>query len=117
MPVDCRATLTRLVVVLRRLQRDVVAEPLRLLVRVGVAADVDEERGVVDGRPVVVVEADALGEPQRDEALPQHVLHRLTEAEVDAERERGDELGQPNRAPISKVAHSSPRIDAASASS
>ena len=33
----------RLVLVLRRLQRDVVAEPLRLLVRVGVAADVDQQ--------------------------------------------------------------------------
>ena len=37
-----------------------------------------------------------LGETQRDEALPQHVLHRLTEAEIDPERQRGDELGQPN---------------------
>ena len=42
--------LRELVVVLGRLQRDVVAEPLRLLVRVGVAADVDEQRRVVDGR-------------------------------------------------------------------
>ena len=40
-----------LVVVLARLQRDVVAEPLRLLVRVGVAADVDQQRRVVDDRP------------------------------------------------------------------
>ena len=70
------------------LQRDVVAEPLGLLVRVGVAADVDEQRGVVDDRALVLVEPDALGEPQRDQALPQHVLHRLPEAEVDAERER-----------------------------
>ena len=37
-------------VVLVRLQRDVVAEPLRLLVRVRVAPDVDEQRGVVDDR-------------------------------------------------------------------
>ena len=40
----------RLVVVLDRLQRDVVPEPLGLLVGVGVAADVDEQRGVVDDR-------------------------------------------------------------------
>ena len=43
-----RPQAAQLVVVLGRLQRDVVAEPLRLLVRVGVAADVDEQRGVVD---------------------------------------------------------------------
>ena len=42
-----------LVVVLRRLQVDVVAEPLRLLVGVGVAADADQQRRVVDAGPVV----------------------------------------------------------------
>ena len=45
----CRQA-ARLVVVLVRLQRDVVAEPLRLLVGVGVAADVDQQRRVVDDR-------------------------------------------------------------------
>ena len=40
-----------LVVVLRRLEVDVVAEPLRLLVGVGVTADVDQQRRVVDARP------------------------------------------------------------------
>ena len=63
---------------------------------VGVAADVDEQRGVVDDRALLLVEPDALGQPQRDQALPQHVLHRLPEAEVDAERERGHQLRQPN---------------------
>ena len=86
--------------VLVRLQRDVVAEPLRLLVRVCVAADVDEQRRVVDGRPRLVVEAEPLGDAQRDQALAQHVLHRLAEAEVDPERERRDELGQPNGRPF-----------------
>ena len=44
-----------LVVVLGRLQRDVVAEPLRLLMRVGVAADVDQQRRVVDAAALLVV--------------------------------------------------------------
>ena len=42
---ECR----RLVVELHRLGGDVVAEPVGLLVGVGVAADVDQEGGVVDG--------------------------------------------------------------------
>ena len=45
------ATLNGSASVLGRLQRDVVAEPVRLLVRVGVAADVHQQRRVVDRRP------------------------------------------------------------------
>ena len=90
------------------LQRDVVAEPLGLLVGVGVAADVDQQRRVVDDRPLLLVEADPLGQPQRDQALAQHVLHRLPEAEVDAERERRDELGQANRLAVCVGRHADP---------
>ena len=96
MPVGGHPQAPRLVVVLDRLQGDVVAEPLRLLVGVRVAADVDEQRGVVDDGALLLVEPERLGQPQRDQALPQHVLHRLPEAEVDAERERGDQLRQPD---------------------
>ncbi len=87
------------------LQPDVVAEPLRLLVRVGVAADVDEQRGVVDDRPLLLVEPDALGEPERDQALAEDMLHRLPEAEIDPERERGDELRQPDLRATSLARH------------
>src|SRR5260370_188554 len=66
-----------------RLLLDIVGEPFRLLVRVGVTPDVDEQRGVVDDRALFFVEADTLGEPQGDQALSQHVLHRLAETEVD----------------------------------
>ena len=59
-----------LVVVLDRLQSDVVAEPLGLLVGVGVAADVDEQGGVVDDGALLLVQPDCLGQPQRDQALP-----------------------------------------------
>ena len=86
-------------------RRDVVAEPLRLLVRVGVAADVDEQRRVVDDRALLLVEPEALREAQRDQALPQHVLHRLAEAEVDTERERGQQLRQADLRAIPIVAH------------
>ena len=79
----------RLVVVLDRLEGDVIAEPLGLLVRVRMAADVDEQSRVVDDRPLLLVQPEPLGEPQRDQALSQHMLHRLPEAEVDPERERG----------------------------
>ena len=104
-PAAVGAQARQLVVVLARLQRDVVAEPLRLLVGVGVAADVDEQRRVVDDRPRLLVEPEPLGEPQRDQALPQDVLHRLPETEVDAERERGDQLGQPHAVAIGFPGH------------
>ena len=44
-----------LVVVLAGLELDVVAEPLGLLVRVDVAADVDQQGRVVHDRPLVIV--------------------------------------------------------------
>ena len=71
---DARAAVE---VVLDRLQGDVVAEPLGLLVRIGVTADVDQQRRVVDGRAFLVVEPDPLGEAKCDQALAQDVLHRL----------------------------------------
>ena len=93
-PRGCCAETAQLVLVLRRLERDVVAEPLRLLVGIGVAPDVHEERGVVHDCALLVVEPDPLRDPEGDEALAEHVLHRLPEPEIDAERQRGDELGQ-----------------------
>ena len=98
-----------LVVVLGRLQRDVIAEPPRLLVRVGMTADVDEQSRVVDDRPRLLVKPDPLAKPQRDQALAQHVLHWLPETEVDPERKRRDELSQPNMRAISLASHT-PRL-------
>jgi hypothetical protein len=51
--------------------------------------------GVVDDRPLLLVEPDPLGQPQRDQALAEDVLHRLPEAEVDAQREGRHQLGPP----------------------
>ena len=51
---------------------------------VGMAADVHQQRGVVDGGAVLLIEPGELGQPERDQALPQHVLHRLAEAQIHA---------------------------------
>src|SRR5262249_15754030 len=75
-------------------ERDVVAEPFSLLVGVRVAADVYEQGRVVDHDAVTLIEANALGHPQRDQALPQAVLHRLPETKIDAQRQCRDQLGQ-----------------------
>ena len=96
------------VLVLDRFERDVVAEPLGLLVRVGVAADPDQQCGVVDDSAGLLVQADPLGQPQGDQALAQDVLHRLAEAEVDAQRERCDQLGQANRLAVCLGRHDRP---------
>ena len=112
-PVDDLRDAERLELVLRRLEPDVVAEPLRLLVRVGVATDVHQQRGVVDRRPVVLAEADLLAESECDHALAEDVLHRLTEAEIDAERESSDELGEPNPRAFIPLHHRAERTSAA----
>ena len=101
-----RTKAAELVVVLGRLQCDVVAEPLRLLVGVDMAADVDEQSGVVHRCALLLVQPDALRQSESDQALPQDVLHRLTEAQIDAERERGDELREADlRAPLRRFLH------------
>ena len=41
-----------------------------------------------------LIKGEELGHPQRDESLPQDVLHRLPEPKICAERDRGNELGQ-----------------------
>ena len=78
----------------------VVAEPLCLLVGVDVAADVRQERGVVEHRPLLLIELEPVTEPQGNEALSKHVLHRLAEPEVGTERQDRHELGEPHAAPV-----------------
>jgi hypothetical protein len=68
--------------VLARLRRDVVAEPFRLLIGIGVASDVDEQGGVVDDRALLVVEANEVSQAERDHALTEHVFHGLAKAQV-----------------------------------
>ena len=104
-PHRSRAQSTHLAVVLGRLQRDVVAEPFRLLMRIRVARDVDEERGVVHGPAHLLVETEPFGDTQRDQALAEHVLHRLAKAEIDAERKRRDQLCQADLGTIRIAGH------------
>jgi len=91
---DSAASASQPVVVLCRLQGDVVPEPLRLLVRVGVTANVDQERRVVHSRTFGLAEPHTLRDPQRDEALAQDVLHGLSEPKVDTERKRRNQFGK-----------------------
>ena len=51
---------------------------------------------VVQGGAPVGLDADVLAERGRDAPGPQHVVHRLAEAEVGGEREGADEVGQPD---------------------
>jgi hypothetical protein len=92
------ARIVQLVLVLVGLDGEVVPEPLGLLVRVGVTADVHEQRRVVDDDLVLVGQPELICEPEGDQALAEHVLHRLPEPEVDPEGQRGHELRQPDLA-------------------
>ena len=103
----------RLVEVLGGSEPDVISKPLRLLVRVGVTTDVHQQCGVVDRAAVVLAEPGLLAEAERDDALSEHVFHRLSEAEVDAEGEGGDELGEPNRRAVAPLHHRAERTSAA----
>jgi len=76
------------------LQRHVVAEPLRLLVGVDMTSHPGQQGRVVHDLPVSLVQAHPLGQPQRDQALAQDVLHRLAHAQVGAERQDAEQFCQ-----------------------
>ncbi|HEY7420391.1 MAG TPA: hypothetical protein VH541_00145 [Gaiellaceae bacterium] len=73
------------------------------------AANADEQPGVVDGRALRIVEPDPLGQSQRDQAFAQNVFHRLAEAKIDAERQRRYELREANLGHGSTMDHRAPR--------
>jgi hypothetical protein len=91
--------------VLAGFEGDVVAEPFGLLMRVGVTPDVDQQRGVVHRRPVWLTQSRLIGQPQRDQALAQDMLHRLAKPQVHAQRQRRDQLGQPDSRLASHPSH------------
>ena len=72
--------------------RDVVAEPARVLLRVRVTADPHEQRRVVDRRLLLPAETEPVRQPARNDRRPEHVLGRLTQAEVDRHRQSGEHL-------------------------
>ena len=49
------------------------------------AADPGDQRSEVHSLQVSGAQTDVLAQPQRDEALSEHVFHRLAHAEVDSE--------------------------------
>ena len=71
---------------------DVVAEEVRELLGVGMAADPGEQAAVVGGLAGLRIRAEEVREAHRDDAGPQHVLEREAEPEVDRERQGGDQL-------------------------
>ena len=77
------------------LERDVVAEPGRLLGRVGVAVHVHQQTEVVGGLPVGRRGAGQVGQAQRDDGLAHAVLHRLAQPEVGGVGQRRDQLRDP----------------------
>jgi hypothetical protein len=87
------------------LEGDVVTKPLSLLVGVREAAHPGEQSGVIEDLPRRLVETEALTESQRDQALTQHVLHRLPQPQVGPQRQRRDQLGQSHRGSRIRVVH------------
>jgi hypothetical protein len=78
------------------LDADVVSEPHRLLVRIGVAVHAVEQTRVVRRDPVVDCGANAIRQAQRQPRAPDRVLHRQPAAEVGGERQRSHQLGDPD---------------------
>ena len=78
------------------LQFEIVAEPFRLLVGIDVTPDPRQQCRVVHDDAVRHVDTHPIGQPNRDQALAQHVLHRQTHAKIRSERQRGQQLRQPH---------------------
>src|SRR5262249_4542215 len=76
------------------LDRQFIAEPLGLLICIGVAAHPRQQSGVVQDRALRLVQTQMLGQAQGYETGPHHVLHRLTQTEVGTERQESDQFGK-----------------------
>jgi len=87
------------------LERQLVAEPLGLLVGVDVASHPCQERRVVHDLAVRRVEAHVVGQAQGDEGLAQHVLHGLAHAQIGGQRQHGQELSQANARRWNELRH------------
>jgi hypothetical protein len=84
---------------------NVIAEPLGLLVCVGVAVDIGEQPGVVGRDAVGLANADSLADAQGDHRLAQAVLHRLATTEIGGEGKGRHELREPDTAPVATTGH------------
>ena len=72
----------------------VIAEPLGLLIGIGVAAHPRQQSRVVQDAALRLVQTQVIGHPQREQASPHHVLHRLTQTKVRTQRQQSDQLGK-----------------------
>jgi hypothetical protein len=72
-------------------ERDIVAEQLRQLERLP-RTDQGQQGHPISLGTLLLLEAEVIGEPQRDETGAQHVLHRLAERQVGREGEGGHQL-------------------------
>ena len=64
-----------------------------------------EKAGLHAFRERLLAEPRVISQPQRDQALAQHVLHRLPEPQVDTERQRRDQFGQPGAGTAGTLSH------------
>lgn len=77
-------------------ERDVVAEHPCQFVGVRVTSDPGHQVRVEDDVPLVGAQLHPVGHARGDHRRAQHVLHRLTETQIDREGQRGDQL-RPSR--------------------
>ena len=75
---------------------DVVTEEERRLVAVDRAPDVGQDADVVEGGQVVRVQAQPLAQAHADPRRAEHVLGRLPETEVGGQRERDQQVREPD---------------------
>ena len=87
------------------LEGEVVPEPFRLFMSVHVTTNPGEQRRVIERGPLRLVQAEALAKIERDHAFAHHVIHRLTHAEVGAQRQHGDHLCQANARAFDSCCH------------
>jgi len=72
----------------------VIAEPLGLLIGIGVAAHPRQQSRVVQDAALRLLQTQVISQPQRQQAGPHHVLHRLTQTKVRTQRQQSNQLGQ-----------------------
>jgi len=75
-------------------ERDLVADDRREHVGLGVAADIAQQRLVVDLAKLAFAQATEIAQPHRQHARAQRELERLAHPQVGRQRERGHKLGQ-----------------------
>jgi hypothetical protein len=88
------------------LERGVVTEPLRLLIGIHMATHPGQQGGVVHDLTVGLIQAQDLGQPHADQALTQHMLHRLAHTQVSCQRQNAQQFGQTDTRASRRLCHS-----------